>query len=200
MDELEICPHICKKIILIILCSSYKSVLSSQGETTPEWENTRGNAVNFSQPGRQMCGQRAHLCRHHAAPKDALQQGGKPGAATQEPISLVIFCLNPPLHCLPCFQTCQVLQFLLHVQWGDYFASLNLPTKKRKLHWWIPVVYTLRLVRNKLKRECEGHCQFWRNGSYFTGLTSHPESSQQSLCRYPLGSEWGAAILSCPLI
>lgn len=113
MDEFELCPRVCKKIVL---CSSYKSVLSSQGETSPGWENTRGNAVNFSQPGGQLCGQRAQLCRHQAAPEDALHQGGKPGPAPQELTSLVIFCLNPSLCCLPCFQTCQILQFLLHVQ------------------------------------------------------------------------------------
>lgn len=42
MDEFELCPRVCKKIVL---CSSYKSVLFSQGETSPGWENTRGNAV-----------------------------------------------------------------------------------------------------------------------------------------------------------
>lgn len=81
MDELKLSLCIPNKTVL---CDSCKSVLPSQGKTSPWWGNAGGNAMNSSwaaaQPGRQLCRQCPHVSRHEAA--WGLLQGGKSGAAT----------------------------------------------------------------------------------------------------------------------
>lgn len=83
MDELELSPWIHNKIAL---CDSCKSVLSSQGKTSPGWKNAGGNAMSFSWAScpawGQLCRQCPHVSRHESALGDGLPQGGKSGAAT----------------------------------------------------------------------------------------------------------------------